>query len=141
MELEEAQLRYFRQHVEKGIRDILEVHRTIAATRIMQKEGGSVRSRRDGSVRKSRGEILMEALSNPQYHIAQQGGELVSETTVPLMLRFLDMKHLGNYRIYNRQVWGILYHDTLQSVKYEFRSWLETHFPQLLEQFNNPKKQ
>ena len=31
------------------------------------------------------------------------------------------MKHLGNWRVYNRQVWGILYGHTLREIKYEWR--------------------
>lgn len=50
------------------------------------------------------------------------------------------MKQHGNYQIYNRQVWGILYSDVRKNVKYEFKFWLDKHFPELLEKFNNQSK-
>ena len=34
------------------------------------------------------------------------------------------MKKHGNYQIYNRQIYGILYHDTLGKVKYEYQDYI-----------------
>ncbi len=34
------------------------------------------------------------------------------------------MKRLGNYRIYNRPVWGILYKETFNDIRFEFSAWL-----------------
>lgn len=55
---------------------------------------------------------------------------LNAKTYYPTYLRFLDMKRLGNYRIYNRPLWGILYRETLVDIKYEFRQWLQKNFTQ-----------
>ena len=82
----------------------------------------------------------MAALTNPRYRISPDGAGVRTETTLPTYIRFLDMKRHGNYQIYNRQVWGILYKETLQNVKYEYRDWLEKHFPELLKQINNQSK-
>ena len=79
----------------------------------------------------------MEALMHPQYRISADGPGIKAETTLPTYIRFLDMKRLGNWKIYNRQIWGILYKETLNNTKYEYRDWLKEHFPALLEQFNN----
>ncbi|EOA52049.1 hypothetical protein HMPREF1214_04873 [Bacteroides sp. HPS0048] len=35
-------------------------------------------------------------------------------------MRFMDMKRVGNWQIYNRQVWGILYNNTINAVRYEY---------------------
>ena len=42
----------------------------------------------------------------------------------PTYLRLLDRKRLGNYRIYNRPVWGILYKETFNDIRFEFSAWL-----------------
>jgi len=34
------------------------------------------------------------------------------------------MKKHGNYQIYNRQIYGILYHDTLGKIKYEYQDYV-----------------
>ncbi len=33
------------------------------------------------------------------------------------------MKLIGNYRIYNRPIWGIFYKETFNDIKYEFADW------------------
>ena len=48
------------------------------------------------------------------------GGGWSPLPTSPLYIRFLDMKKHGNYGIYNRQVWGILWNNSLQTIKYGY---------------------
>lgn len=58
-------------------------------------------------------------------------------TNYPLYIRFLDMKKKGNWQIYNRQIWGVLYNNTIwklrdvmdDSLRSEVRSQLEDLFP------------
>ena len=38
----------------------------------------------------------------------------------PIYIRFLDMKRKGNHRIYNRQLWGMIYRETLPELRYGF---------------------
>ncbi|MFK2251054.1 hypothetical protein ACIXNM_03755 [Bacteroides fragilis] len=45
---------------------------------------------------------------------------VVATSNIPLYIRFLDMKKHGNYGIYNRQVWGILWNNSLQTIKYGY---------------------
>lgn len=45
---------------------------------------------------------------------------MVATSNIPLYIRFLDMKKHGNYGIYNRQVWGILWNNSLQTIKYGY---------------------
>jgi hypothetical protein len=35
-------------------------------------------------------------------------------------MRFLDMKHFGNHKIYNKQVFGILYKNALRDIRYRY---------------------
>lgn len=137
MESESIKAQYFRQQLEKGIRDIFEAQRLIATERIYQSGHDRIREKRNGPALRGRSRQLMEALMHPQYRISADGPGIKAETTLPIYIRFLDMKRLGNWKIYNRQIWGILYKETLNNTKYEYRDWLKEHFPALLEQFNN----
>ena len=140
MEADSIKAQYFRQNLEKGIRDILAAQTAIATARIYQSGHDRIREKRSGATVKGRSGKLLEALTNPRYIIECNGEGLRTETKLPTYIRFLDMKRHGNYKIYNRQIWGILYTETLINTKYEFREWLEKHFPELLEQFNNQSK-
>lgn len=108
METEGIKAQYFKQQLEKGIRDILEAQRLIASSRIYQKGHDRVREQRNGATIQGRSGALMAALTNPRYRISPDGAGVRTETTLPTYIRFLDMKRHGNYQIYNRQVWGIL---------------------------------
>lgn len=140
MEAESIRAQYFRQQLEKGIRDIFEAQKAIATAKIYSKGPGNRHISRKGREYYDRSGELLEALTNPRYGITNDGEGVRTETTLPTYIRFLDMKRHGNYQIYNRQIWGILYKETLINTKYEFRDWLEKHFPDLLEQFNNQQK-
>lgn len=74
----------------------------------------------------------MEALKNPVYRLSASGSGITSVSTVPLSMRFLDMKHLGNWQIYNRQIWGILYSETLLNIKTEWRDWIRQRIAESL---------
>lgn len=136
----EIKAQYFREYIEKGIRDIFEAQRLIATQRIYQAGSSRRIERRGGPTVRGRSGILKYSLTNPEYSITPDGEGLRTASTVPIYIRFLDMKQHGNYQIYNRQVWGILYSDVRKNMKYEFKFWLDKHFPELLEQFNNQSK-
>lgn len=121
MELQTLKMQYFRQQIDRGIKNIISAQQSIARERSAGSEGG-------------RGKALADALTNVRHSIADSGQGVAAEVWVPLQLRFVDMKKYGNWRIYNRQVWGTLYRDTLQEVKYEFRDWVRKHFPEMLKQ-------
>lgn len=114
--MEEIRLRgeYFREYLQKGIREIYDAQRSVAATKLGSGQTG----------RKSRGSLLMESLVNPDYSLTVQGGGVHAVLNYPKEIRFQDMRHLGNWKIYNRQIWGILYRRTFQDMRYEFSDWL-----------------
>lgn len=111
--------RYFKEYVSRGFRKIFNEQRSIAARKIYEKQA----YRTDGTLR-SRSGMLQKALESPAFTLEARGTSLSASATYPTYLRFLDMKRLGNYRIYNRPVWGILYKETLRDIRYEFRDWL-----------------
>ena len=140
METEGLKIQYFKQQLEKGIRDILEAQRLIARSRMFHKGLDRIREQRRKGTFQKRSGALMTALTNPRYLVSTDSGGVRTETTVPTYIRFLDMKRNGNWQIYNRQVWGILYSETLQNIKYEYHDWIKKNFPSLLKQINNQSK-
>jgi len=111
--------KYFTEYVNRGFRRIFEEQRRIAAARIYGKQA----YRTDGTPR-SRSGRLQQALASPTFSITGYGFGISAKAQYPTYLRFLDMKRLGNYRIYNRPVWGILYKETFNDIRFEFSTWL-----------------
>lgn len=132
MESESLKMQFFRQQLERGIRDIVDAQRLIATERIYQSGHDRIREQRDGAPLRGRSGQLMEALKNPVYRLSASGSGITSVSTVPLSMRFLDMKHLGNWQIYNRQIWGILYSETLLNIKTEWRDWIRQRIAESL---------
>ncbi|WP_302314297.1 hypothetical protein [uncultured Muribaculum sp.] len=111
--------KYFTEYVNRGFRRIFEEQRRIAAAKIYGKQA----YRTDGTPR-SRSGRLQQALASPTFSITGSGSGISAKAQYPTYLRFLDMKRLGNYRIYNRPVWGILYKETFNDIRFEFSAWL-----------------
>lgn len=112
--------KYFSEYINRGFRRIFEEQRRIAASKIYGKQA----YRTDGTPR-SRSGRLQQALSSPSFSISGSGSSISAKANYPTYIRFLDMKRLGNYRIYNRPIWGILYKETFRDLRYEFSDWLE----------------
>lgn len=111
--------KYFTEYVNRGFRRIFDEQRHIAAAKIYGKQA----YRTDGTPR-SRSGRLQQALASPTFSITGSGSSISAKADYPTYLRFLDMKRLGNYRIYNRPVWGILYKETFNDIRFEFSAWL-----------------
>lgn len=111
--------KYFTEYVNRGFRRIFEEQRRIAAAKIYGKQA----YRTDGTPR-SRSGRLQQALASPTFSITGSGSGISAKAQYPTYLRFLDMKRLGNYRIYNRPVWGILYKETFNDIRFEFSACL-----------------
>lgn len=114
---------FIRENIERDFRAIFEAQRLIALERIYTRTNYSREGRtfyqEQGYGRLVRGTsgVLMSALQNPRYTIELSGVGVVATSNVPLYIRFLDMKEHGNYGIYNRQIWGILYNNTLSNIR------------------------
>lgn len=68
---------------------------------------------------------LRKALESPDYIVNAVSSGAQAIANYPLYIRFLDMRRMGNRKIYNRPVWGIFYKQTLRDMRYEFADWLE----------------
>lgn len=125
--------KYFADYLNKGFRRIFEEQRRIAVNKIYGKQG----YRTDGTPR-SRSGRLQAALDNPTFAMSGGGASLSAMISYPTYIRFLDMKRMGNLRIYNRPIWGILYKDTFVKMKYEFEDWLRSFVDRTLRDSFNP---
>lgn len=108
-------------------RDLANIY---AAQRLIAEENKIIRVRKTGEkfARKSdrRDGIgvktgrLINSLQSPDYIVSQQGEKFVVSASIVLHMRFLDMKKYGNWRIYNAQVWGILYNNALRDIRWNY---------------------
>ena len=109
---------FFTDRIGRGIQDIFQAQLDIATKRIYQKGRERKKVQGTGEIIQGRSGALMAALQNPNYSVVPDGEGVIARSNLPLYNRFLDMKKHGNYQIYNRQIYGILYHDTLGTVSY-----------------------
>lgn len=116
---------FIRENVEKDIRAIFEAQLLIARERIYTRtnytnKGRSFYKERGFGGTLDRDSFILKSLESPKYTIEASGNGIIATSNVPLYIRFMDMKKIGNWQIYNRQVWGILYNNTLHAVRYEY---------------------
>ncbi|MDR0541606.1 MAG: hypothetical protein LBH19_05265 [Dysgonamonadaceae bacterium] len=75
---------------------------------------------------------LSESLRNPDYVIQAEGEKFIISAGIVKHMRFLDMKEHGNWKIYNRQVWGILYNNSLKDIRYNYGNSIADYIGDLL---------
>lgn len=131
MDIEGIKLEYFLAQLQKGVKDVFERQAKAALSNIYY-SGNDAEQGRSGALR--------EALENPKYNIETAGRGLQITASLPQYARFVDMKAHGNREVYNRQLFGILYRETLQDIKYEFREWVRRTYGRSLQDLmkNNP---
>ena len=95
---------FFRRTIERDFKTVLQRQLKIAEKRVYR-EGNN---RQTGRLRSflSSGSILIS--TNP----------VSVRINSPIYIRFLDMRKNGNLRIYNRQLWGMIYRETLPELRY-----------------------
>lgn len=124
---------FFTDRVGRGIRDIFQAQLDIATERIYRKGKKRKIVQGFGTTVQGRSGTLMAALRNPEYSVNPDGEGVIARSNLPLYTRFLDMKRHGNYQIYNRQIYGILYHDTLGKIKYEYRDYVRERVKEMFD--------
>ena len=105
--------------IERDVRNIYKAQFLIA-TQNCYLEGKSLKVRKRKGVTlaaKKDGNRIVARLQNPNFNISVSGDKLLLTNNIIKQLRFRDMKKWGNWRIYNRQVWGILYNNSLKDIK------------------------
>lgn len=110
---------FFRRTLERDFKTIMERQLAIANERIYS-QGGRRRSGR-----------LRDFLTAGEIKI---GTNPISVTVnYPIYIRFLDMRRNGNMRIYNRQLWGKIYRETLPELKHGFTEEIKNEIKTQLE--------
>ena len=112
-------IRYMAEQIRKGLQEAV----------------SEQRKRADIQPRKGfRAELLKEAIDDISYTVneGQLGVQAIMQ--VPLYVRFADMRHLADAKVYDKPVWGWMYDHTLQDIKYEYREWLRRTFGDSLRQ-------
>lgn len=102
--------------VSRGIREIFHAQLEIAEGRIYAQNFH----------RKRTGYLLSQLQAQP-FSVANSGEGIDARVNLPVYIRFLDMKKKGNYQIYNRQVYGILYGNVLGRVKFGYEDFVRAH--------------
>ena len=97
------------QVLDRDVKNIYMAQRLIAEQSIYI-SGKDLKSKREkySSILRKSGRLL-RSLSAADYDIKFDGAKFNVTSQIALHTRFLDMKKFGNHRIYNAQVWGILY--------------------------------
>ena len=118
-----SQAEFIRAVLERDARNIYRAQQLIVSQRIYLAGKDLKATRRKVGIQKQSG-TLENALSNPEFYMKSEDERFVLAANYPLYIRFLDMKHKGNWRIFNRQVWGILYNNALPDIKNKFRQFI-----------------
>lgn len=128
MDVQGIKMEYFLSMLQKGVREVFSRQAKAAQSNIYA-NGNDQEEGRSGALR--------EALEAPKYSIETVGQGLQIIATLPEYARFVDMKDHGNRAIYNKHLFGQLYRETMQDIKYEFREWVEKNYGASLRELLN----
>ena len=112
-------LEYVHREIVKGLQAIYKEQLNIAATGLRH-EGKDLRIARNDRRIRIRTGTLIRSLDMPKYRAWQGSLGNYAIFEYPTYIRFLDMKHMGNHKIYNRQIWGILYSEIIPGIRFGF---------------------
>ena len=108
------------QVLERDVRNIYKAQLAIAQQNIYVVGKQLKVTKRRGAKIGVRSGALLESLENPDFMIQAQGEKFVVSAEIVKHIRFIDMKKFGNRKIYNRQVWGILYNNALKDINFNY---------------------
>lgn len=110
---------FFRRTLERDFKTIMQRQLAIANERIY----------RNGNKRQSG--RLRSFLASGEATIGTNPINI--RVNYPIYIRFLDMRKNGNHRIYNRQLWGMIYRETLPELRYGFTEEVQKEIREQLE--------
>jgi len=110
---------FVRQVLERDVRNIFRAQQLAVSQRIYLSGKDLKASKRKKGLQRRTGR-LQDSLSSPEYYLQSQGEQFNMAAVYPIYIRFLDMKRLGNWKLYNRQIWGILYNNALRDIRYGY---------------------
>ena len=108
------------QVLERDVKNIYRAQELIAKRNIYIEGKELKKKKRKGALIGEKTGRLLQSLENPDYIIQAQGEKLILSAGIVKHMRFIDMKKFGNRKIYNRQLWGILYNNSLRAILHEY---------------------
>lgn len=114
-----SQDEFIRMVLERDARNIYRAQQLIVSEGIWR-EGRDLKAKNRGIKIGKRTGTLERSLSNPNFFIQSEGENFNMILNYPLHIRFLDMRHLGNWKIYRHPIWGIIYNHTIPDIKYKY---------------------
>jgi hypothetical protein len=122
------------QVLERDLNNIYKAQLAIARQNIYV-EGKELKvTKRKGNTIGVRSGALLESLENPDFIIQASGEKFLVSARIVKHMRFIDMKKFGNRKIYNRQVWGILYNNALKDIKYNYGEAVSNYIGEVLRE-------
>lgn len=110
---------FIRVIIDRDTRNIFKAQFLIASRRTyLSGKELSIKKRKKGINHNA--EEIENALSNPNYFMRSQGEEFLLAASVPIDIRFYDMKRKQNLQIYNRVIWGILYNNAYPDIRFGY---------------------
>jgi hypothetical protein len=81
---------------------------------------------------------IEQSIRSNVVSINGSNGNFIISQRILKKMRFLDMKKFGNLKIYNKKVWGYVYNDIADELKYGFSEEIKAGIRQELEQAFQP---
>lgn len=125
---------FITETLKDGLEQIRKAQLDIATSKLYKEGKDKTEYSRLGKGIQSRSGELLNSLRAPDILFYTMGMNFMVQNNILTRLRFLDMKKHGNWRIYNAQIWGIMYGETLPKIKYEFGSYVQSRIDAALRE-------
>lgn len=129
---------FIRKVLERDARNIYRAQELVVSQRIYLAGKDLKASRRKKGLQRQSG-TLENALANPDFYMRSEGETFNIAANYPIYTRFLDMKSKGNWKLYNRIIWGVLYNNALKDIRFgygkEIFDWVGTKLREAFEKY------
>ena len=124
---------FIRIILDRDLRNIFKAQYLVASKRkCLQGKDLKIKTRRKKINRDT--EAIETALKNPNFVIQSQGEKFITESSVPVDIRFFDMRRKQNLQIYNKIIWGILYNNAYPDIRFGYRQEIKDRVGDALNQ-------
>ena len=127
-----AKLTFINNALADGFKQINEAQIDIASERLYCVGSSKKKTQGHGEVKSDK--FIETYLRGQQASIMHNGASFIMSSKVLTRIRFLDMKKYGNYQIYNRQLYGILYNETMPRIKFQFYDQVQNQMQNLQQE-------
>ena len=129
---------FIRKVLERDARNIYRSQLLIVSQRIYVSGKDLKASRRKEGLQRRTGR-LENSLIRPDFYMRSEGENFRLSLTYPLYIRFLDMRHKGNWKIYRKPIWGIMYNNAYRDIQFnygkEINDWVDERLRAAFEKY------